>query len=44
MAKLIEGEATMRTNEVLEDDEIAEGYILTCQAVPDTPSITVLYE
>lgn len=44
MAKLIEGEATMRTNDVLEDDEIADGYILTCQAVPDTPSITVLYE
>ena len=44
MAKLIEGEATMRTNEVLEDDEIADGYILTCQAVPDTSSITVLYE
>jgi 3-ketosteroid 9alpha-monooxygenase subunit B len=44
MAKLIEGEATMRTNDVLEDDEIEDGYILTCQAVPDTPSITVLYE
>jgi ferredoxin-NADP reductase len=44
MAKLIEGEATMRTNEVLEEDEIADGYILTCQAVPDTPSTTVLYE
>ena len=44
MAKLIEGKATMRTNDVLEEDEIADGYILTCQAVPDTPSITVLYE
>jgi 3-ketosteroid 9alpha-monooxygenase subunit B len=44
MAKLIEGEVTMRTNEVLEEDEIADGYILTCQAVPDTPSTTVLYE
>ncbi|BBX46462.1 ferredoxin--NADP reductase [Mycobacterium cookii] len=44
MAKLIDGAATMRTNDVLEDDEIADGYILTCQAVPDTPSITVLYE
>jgi ferredoxin len=44
MAKLIEGTATMRTNEVLEDDEIADGYILTCQAVPDTPSTTVVYE
>jgi 3-ketosteroid 9alpha-monooxygenase subunit B len=44
MAKLIEGAATMRTNDVLEDDEIADGYILTCQAVPDTPSILVEYE
>jgi len=44
MAKLLEGEATMRTNDVLEDDEIADGYILTCQAVPDTASITVEYE
>jgi 3-ketosteroid 9alpha-monooxygenase subunit B len=44
MAKLVEGTATMRTNDVLEDDEIADGYILTCQAVPDTPSATVIYE
>ena len=44
MAKLIEGSATMRTNDALEDDEIADGYILTCQAVPDTPSVTVQYE
>jgi 3-ketosteroid 9alpha-monooxygenase subunit B len=44
MAKLLEGSATMRTNDVLEDDEIADGYILTCQAVPDTPSVTVQYE
>jgi hypothetical protein len=29
---------------VLEDDELADGYILTCQAVPDTPSVTVQYE
>ena len=44
MAKLVDGAATMRTNDVLEDDEIADGYILTCQAVPDTPSVSVLYE
>ena len=44
MAKLIEGSATMRTNDALEDDEIADGYILTCQAVPDTSSVTVQYE
>jgi 3-ketosteroid 9alpha-monooxygenase subunit B len=44
MARLTEGKATMRNNDVLEDDEIADGYILTCQAVPETPSVTVLYE
>ena len=44
MARLTEGHATMRANDALEDDEVAEGYILTCQGVPDTPTITVLYE
>lgn len=44
IATLTDGAATMRANDVLEDDEIAEGYILTCQAVPDTPSVTVEYE
>lgn len=44
MALLVEGRATMRNNEALDDDEVDEGYILTCQAVPDTPSVTVRYE
>jgi 3-ketosteroid 9alpha-monooxygenase subunit B len=44
MALLTEGNATMRTNDVLEEDELADGYILTCQAVPDTTSVTVVYE
>jgi ferredoxin-NADP reductase len=44
MALLTEGNATMRNNDVLEEDELADGYILTCQAVPDTTSVTVVYE
>jgi 3-ketosteroid 9alpha-monooxygenase subunit B len=44
MARLTEGSATMRTNDVLEEDELADGYILTCQAVPDTASVIVVYE
>jgi ferredoxin len=44
MARLTEGHATMRVNDALDDDEVAEGYILTCQGVPDTNSITVDYE
>jgi ferredoxin-NADP reductase len=44
IGKLTEGHATMRNNDVLEEDEIADGYILTCQGVPDSESITVVYE
>ncbi len=44
MARLVEGHATMRVNDALEADEVAEGYILTCQGVPDTASVTVHYE
>ena len=44
MAKLVEGKATMRVNDALDDDEVAEGYILTCQGVPETDSVTVEYE
>jgi 3-ketosteroid 9alpha-monooxygenase subunit B len=44
IAKLTDGHATMRNNDVLEEDEIADGYILTCQGVPDSESITVVYE
>jgi ferredoxin len=44
MARLVEGNATMRVNDALDEDEVAEGYILTCQGVPDTESVTVEYE
>ena len=44
MGKLVEGKATMRVNDALDDDEVEEGYILTCQAVPDTDSISVTYD
>jgi ferredoxin len=44
LARLEEGHATMRVNDALDDDEVADGYILTCQGVPDTDSITVRYE
>jgi 3-ketosteroid 9alpha-monooxygenase subunit B len=44
MARLSEGSATMKVNDALMDDEVEDGYVLTCQAVPDTPSVTVHYE
>ena len=34
----------MRVNDALDEDEVADGYILTCQGVPDSASVTVRYE
>ena len=34
IARVTEGEATMRQNNILTDNEVAEGLILTCQAHP----------
>ena len=44
MALLKDGNATMRVNDALTEDEVEDGYVLTCQAVPDTPSVTVTYD
>ncbi len=44
IAHLDEGTATMRVNDALEDDEVDDGYVLTCQAVPDTETTVVDYE
>ena len=44
MARLVEGTAAMYVNNALTDDEVAEGWVLTCQAVPDSPSVHVVYE
>ena len=44
MALLHEGSATMRTNNALTPDEVEEGWVLTCQALPHGPTVTVEYE
>ncbi|KJD34126.1 flavodoxin reductase [Tamlana nanhaiensis] len=44
LARVTEGEATMRQNNILTEAEVAEGLILTCQAHPTTPSITVDFD
>jgi len=44
IAQVTEGEAKMRTNNALDDDEIADGWVLTCQGEPVTPHVTVVYE
>ena len=44
LARLTEGEATMRQNNILTDSELAEGLILTCQAHPTTSVVYVDYD
>ena len=44
IARIKEGEATMRQNNILTDSEVAEGLILTCQAHPTTPTIVVDFD
>lgn len=44
MARLVDGQVQMRVNNALTDDEVAEGWILTCQSVPTTPAVHVIYE
>lgn len=44
VGRLTDGEATMKRNAILVDSEIDEGLILTCQAVPTTPKVTLDYD
>jgi 3-ketosteroid 9alpha-monooxygenase subunit B len=44
MARLVEGSARMLNNDVLTEDEVAEGWVLTCQSIPTSPTIEVVYE
>ncbi|MBO0855586.1 MAG: 2Fe-2S iron-sulfur cluster binding domain-containing protein [Nocardia sp.] len=44
IARIVRGAATMRNNEALDDDEIAEGWVLTCQAEPIGADVHVIYE
>jgi 3-ketosteroid 9alpha-monooxygenase subunit B len=43
LAKVFRGKAAMHHNEVLNQDEVAEGLILTCQAVPTSTELKVEY-
>lgn len=43
-AKVLEGEARMDVNYALEPDEVAAGYILTCQAHPMSDKLVVSFD
>jgi len=44
MARVVEGSARMLNNEALTEDEVAEGWVLTCQTLPTSRTIRVVYE
>jgi ring-1,2-phenylacetyl-CoA epoxidase subunit PaaE len=43
-AKVLEGEAEMEVNHALEDYEVRQGYVLTCQSYPLSDRIVVSYD
>lgn len=44
MALVREGSATMRVNNTLTPDEVDQGWVLTCQALPEGRAVTVDYD
>lgn len=44
VAKVTSGKAIMKKNQILTDEEVEEGLILTCQAVPVTSEINIDYD
>jgi ferredoxin len=44
MARLTQGSARMLNNDALDDDEVDEGWVLTCQALPTSRTVRVVYE
>ena len=44
LAKLDKGSVKMDNNQILTDDEIQEGYILSCQSRPTSDEVVVNYD
>jgi 3-ketosteroid 9alpha-monooxygenase subunit B len=44
MAKIVEGTARMLNNDALDDDEVDDGWVLTCQSLPTSRTVRVDYE
>lgn len=43
MAKVLEGTVKMQCNNALTDEEVVDGWVLTCQSVPTSPTLRVRY-
>ena len=44
MAKVTDGEVSMAINHILSPDEVAQGYVLTCQALPQSRHVSLVFE
>lgn len=44
MARVVEGSAHMLNNDALDDDEVEEGWVLTCQSLPTSRRVRMIYE
>lgn len=44
LARVVEGNAVMEKNTILNEEEVAEGLILTCQAHPTTPIVKIDFD
>ncbi|MFL2615095.1 MAG: hypothetical protein CNC90_03440 [Cryomorphaceae bacterium MED-G11] len=44
LAKLDKGSVKMDNNQILTDDEIQEGYILSCQSRPTSDEVVINYD
>ncbi|MBT8324125.1 MAG: 2Fe-2S iron-sulfur cluster binding domain-containing protein [Winogradskyella sp.] len=42
--QVVDGEVEMKINYALEDKEVAQNYVLSCQAVPTTPKVVVDFD
>ena len=43
-ARLLDGKVDMPSTDILSDEEVAAGYILTCMAKPLTPTISLDFD
>ena len=44
MARVVEGRVEMATSNALTDEEVSEGWVLTCQAMPMSSVVRIVYE
>jgi ferredoxin len=44
MAKVLDGTVSMRVNNALTADEVEDGWALTCQSLPTSPTVHVSYD